>query len=77
MLFRSRLSQTSTALEVRAFLLKEGETIAGWARKHGYNPVHAARYLGRWSGKANRPRGAQTRTIIEALEKDTGIKICG
>jgi len=72
-----RLSQTSTALEVRAFLLKKGETIAGWARKHGYNPVHAARYLGRWSGKANRPRGAQTRNIIEALEKDTGIKICG
>ena len=72
-----KLSKTSTALEVRAVLLKKGETIAGWARKHGYNPVHAARYLVRWSGREGRPRGPQTRTIIEALEKDTGIKICG
>ena len=72
-----RLSQTSTALEMKAFLLKKEKTIAGWAKKHGYNPVHVVRYLGRWSGRANRPRGAQTRAIIEALEKDTGIKICG
>lgn len=72
-----RLSKTSTALEVRAVLLKEGKSIAGWAREYGFNPVHAARYLLRWSDREKRPRGHQTRTIIEALEKDTGIKICG
>ena len=51
-----RLSKTSTALEVRAVLLKEGKSIAGWAREYGFNPVHAARYLLRWSDREKRPR---------------------
>jgi len=71
------LSRASTVFEVRSILLKKGETVADWARKHGYNPTCAARYLLRWGGKDKRPRGTQTREIIEALEAETGIRICG
>ena len=71
------LSCASTAFEVRGVLLKNGETIADWARKKGYNPTNVARYLARWSGKNKRPRGQQTLEIIEELESETGVKICG
>ena len=71
------LSCASTAFEVRGVLLKKGETIADWARKHRYNPTSVSRYLLRWSGKDKRPRGQQTREIIEALELETGVRICG
>lgn len=72
-----KLSCTSTVFAVRSALLKNGETVADWARKHGYAPMHVNRYLTRWSGKNKRPFGIQTKEIIETLEQETGIKICG
>lgn len=70
-------TKCSSTLEVRGVLLKKGETVADWARRKGYDPTCASRYLLRWGGRNKRPRGRQTREIIEALESETGIKICG
>lgn len=71
------LSRASTVYEVRGALMKKGETIADWARRSGFNPIFASRYLLRWGGKKGRPRGEKTRAVIEALEAETGIRICG
>lgn len=71
------LSCASTVFEVRRVLLKKGEMVADWARRKGYDPTCASWYLLRWGGKKKRPRGRQTREIIEALEIETGVKICG
>jgi len=70
-------TRTSINFSVRASLMAKGFSLAGWARLQGYDPVSVPKYLRRWAGRQKRPIGVQTRAIIEALEQDTGIKICG
>ena len=60
---------------VRAKLLLKGFSLSAWERAKGYNGVRMTIY--RFAGKDKRPRGKQARAIIEALESETGIKICG
>jgi len=57
--------------------MAKGFSLAGWAKLQAHDPISVPKYLRRWAGRQKRPIGVQTRTIIEALEKDTGIKICG
>lgn len=60
---------------LRARLLEKGFSLSTWEREKGYNGVRTMIY--RFAGKDKRPWGKQARAIIEALESETGIKICG
>jgi hypothetical protein len=52
-------------------------SIDGWARTHGYLNGVVPKIISRYIGKGKRPNGGKSLEIIEALEAETGIKICG
>jgi hypothetical protein len=62
---------------LRATLLGRGETLAGWGRRNGFNLKTVYQNLWRFAGKEARPGKGISLEIIEALERDTGMKICG
>lgn len=62
---------------LRARLIERGTSIDGWAREHGYLEGVVPKIISRYIGTNKRPSGAQSLAIIEALEAETGIKICG
>jgi len=70
------MSEISTTLsqKVRAALLTQGKTLTDWAKENGFRPATVMQGLWRCeAGESKKPRSA----LLKALEKDTGIKICG
>ena len=62
---------------IRARLIEKGMSLDSWARAHGYLEGVVPSTVSRYCGKDKRPIGKQAREIIEALEAETGVKICG
>ncbi len=72
------LCNTTIRNLVRGKLLLQGKTLHAWATDRGFSPKVAARMFARFAGESKRPKaGTKSLAVIEALEKDTGIKICG
>ena len=64
--------------KVRNALERRGWTLTQWARENGFNENSVYVFLKRWSGRNRRPRsGFLTQKVIEALERDTEVRICG
>ena len=62
---------------MRGLLLLKGKTLSEWAREHEY-PIHlVVMAMNRFVGRDKRPRRGLTRKIIEALEQETGMRLCG
>lgn len=64
---------------VRARLLEEtGASLRRWARDHDYAEGVIGKVLSRFLGKPYRPTpGTMSLAIIEGLEADTGLTLCG
>lgn len=62
---------------IRASLLWKGMTLTEWATMNGFKPRTLSQVLWRYGGKNDRPQTGQALAMIEALEAETGIKICG
>lgn len=62
-------------MAVRARLLRQGDTVASWARRRGHDPELARRLVWRWAGTRGVPRGQHTRAILRDLSFDLGIQI--
>ena len=71
------LQSAATRNSLRGLLLLKGMTLSGWARAHGYPVNMVTGMVSRFAGKEARPGRGISLEIIEALEEDTGIKICG
>ena len=71
------MKQTAARNLLRAKLLEKGFSLTSWERAQGFSNGIVRVAVSRFAGKDKRPRGQQTRKIIEALEAETGIKICG
>lgn len=69
---------TTTRNLLRARLMEKGTSIERWGRDHGYIHGVTHRVVCRFIGKAKRPReNTDSERIINGLEAETGIKICG
>ena len=62
---------------MRARLMEKGLTVEGWAREQGYGEGVAAKIVVRFVGKNKRPKGPVATKIIEGLETETGLRLCG
>ena len=71
------LQTTATRNSIRGLLLLKGMTVSGWARKNCYRENLVTGLISRFAGKSNRPHKGLSLEIIEKLEAETGIKICG
>ena len=58
-------------------LREKGLTVEGWARSRCINEGIASKAVSRYVGKARRPGGRRGMEIIEGLEKETGLTLCG
>lgn len=68
-------STPAPVADVRAKLLRRGDTIASWARRHGHDHELARRMVYRWAGRRGHPRGQLTVAILRDLSLDLGIAI--
>ena len=63
---------------MRARLIERGSNIDDWARSHGYKEANVRTIIGRFAGKDKRPQAdSLSRQIIDAIEAETGVQICG
>ena len=62
---------------LRARLLEKGISLSDWERSKGYPDGVVRMVVSRFAGKDKRPNRGQSLCIIEALELETGVKICG
>jgi hypothetical protein len=63
---------------LRARLIERGSNIDDWARSHGYKEGTARRIIVRFAGKDKRPQAdSLSRQIIDAIEAETGVQVCG
>ena len=62
---------------LRAKLLEKGSSLSSWERSKGYPDGVVRMVVSRFAGKDKRPNRGQSLCIIEALELETGVKICG
>ncbi len=67
----------TTRNSLRAKLLEKGLSLTAWGRRKGYGDGVVRVVVSRFAGKNTRPGRGQSLEIIEALEAETGIKICG
>ena len=67
----------TTRNSLRAKLLEKGLSLTAWEREKGYGNGVVRVVVSRFAGKDARPNGGQSLEIIEALEAETGIRICG
>ena len=58
-------------------LRKKGLTVESWARSRGISEGVASKAVSRYGGKARRPIGRRGIEVIEGLEKETGLVLCG
>ena len=68
---------TSINQRIRSKLLERGLSLTEWARIEAYNPKTVSQTLWRYAGKDKGPERGIALSIIERLEAETGIKICG
>lgn len=68
---------TSPNQKIRAKLLEKGITLTDWARNKGYSQRTVYQTLWRFADTDKRPSSGISLAIIEKLESETGIKICG
>ena len=71
------LQTAATRNSLRGILLLKGLSLSEWARSHGYQVSLVTGLVSRFAGTGKRPGRGVSLEIIEALEQDTGIKICG
>ncbi len=71
------LQSAATRNSIRAHLLLNGMTISEWARKNNYRENLVTGLISRFAGKEGRPQKGLSLEVIEKLEAETGIKICG
>ena len=62
---------------IRARLLDKGISLSSWERTKGYTDGFVRKVVSRFAGIDKRPQKGKTLAIIEALELETGVKICG
>lgn len=62
---------------VRARLLEKNQTITTWEEVHGYAKGVVPKIISRFAGQEKRPGKGVSLSIIEQLEAETGVKICG
>jgi hypothetical protein len=63
---------------IRARLIEQGTNTQRWAAERGYKEGVVGKIIDRFAGLDERPRpGTQSRQIIDDLEADTGVRICG
>lgn len=63
--------------QIRSQLLGFGFTLADWSRRKGFKPATVQQTLWRYAGKSDGPKRGIALSIINQLEFETGIKICG
>ena len=64
--------------QVRGLLIMQGKSLRSWAKENGYPYGNVGKIVERFAGNGRRPRiGSRSLEVIEALERDTGIRICG
>ena len=63
--------------KIRASLLGRGMTLTGWARNKGLKPTTVTQILARYAGKNTRPKKGITKKVIDMLELELHIKVCG
>ena len=71
------LQTTATKKSLRGLLLLKGLTLSAWARENGYTANLVTGLVSRFAGKEKRPKSGVSLKVIEALERDTGMRICG
>jgi hypothetical protein len=62
---------------VRARLIEKNTNINDWARRNGFSPGVAQEILRRHCGRTTRPTGPRAKEIISAIERETGVNVCG
>lgn len=62
---------------IRARLLEKNMTIASWGENNGYAEGVVAKIISRFAGQDKRPNKGVSLKIIEQMESETGINICG
>jgi hypothetical protein len=67
----------ATRKSLRGILLLKGLTLYGWANENGYSRHVVTALVSRYVGKNKRPMRGMSLEVIEKLERDTGIKLCG
>ena len=73
-----QVSESKTRNFIRARLIEQGTNLDAWAREHGYKERTVSKVISRFIGNDGKPpEGSISREIIDALEADTGVRICG
>lgn len=62
---------------IRARLLEKNMTVTSWEKSNGYAEGVVAKIISRFAGQEKRPNRGISKLIIEELESETGIHICG
>lgn len=62
---------------IRARLLERDFTISNWEKTHGYAKGVVPKIISRFAGQEKRPGKGVSLSIIEQLEAETGVIICG
>jgi hypothetical protein len=62
---------------MRARLLEKGLTVETWARALGFSEGVASKVVSRYIGKEKRPIGPTATRVIEGLERESGMRLCG
>lgn len=70
-------SAATIRIVARAALLAQGHSLSSWARSHGYAPGVVTKIFSRFAGSPKRPKRGRSLAIIEALERETAMTLCG
>lgn len=72
------MSESKTRNFIRARLIERGTNLDAWARSRGFKERSVSTIITRYIGSDSKPpEGSISREIIDALEADTGVRICG
>jgi hypothetical protein len=63
--------------EIRTRLFDKGTSLTLWCRANGFDERLARSALSRHAMKTEPPIGLKSYSILKALERETGMKICG
>jgi hypothetical protein len=63
--------------EVRTRLFDKGTSLPLWCKEHGFDERLARAALARHAMSPAPPKGLKSYSVLKALERETGMKICG
>ena len=63
--------------KIRGKLIEKGSNVKAWAKEKGFSPEATKVVLYRYCGRNYRPSGPKSKEIIEAIEAETGVRVCG